>query len=253
MKMLEKELENYKKEHEKILPSENKIMETIKVSREAFYEAEERRNISYMEFLWQQAGYIKKYWWILQMVVLIFFWMKMYVDGQDVYTQRYLGVGASLIVIFMIPEFWKNEKYRSVEIESAAYYSLRQIYAARLVLFGMTDILLLSFFFGIVSMTLQITIQQMMVQFLLPLNVNAAICCFILCSRRFHQEYTAIGCSVFWAGVWTYLIRIDRIYALLSTPVWIGTMLFSIICLMFGVQKLLGNCEKYWEENPLWN
>mgnify|MGYP006990195710 CR=1 FL=1 len=49
--------------------------------------------------------------------------------------QRILGVVASLFIILIIPELWKNQTYQSMEIEATSYYSLRQIYAARMSLF----------------------------------------------------------------------------------------------------------------------
>ena len=66
----------------------------------------------------------------------------------DFYIQRSLGVIASLFVILVIPEFWKNCSNKSMEIEAVSYFSLKQVYAARTLLFGIADTLLLTVFCG---------------------------------------------------------------------------------------------------------
>lgn len=40
----------------------------------------------------------------------------------DFYIQRSLGVIASLFVILVIPEFWKNCSNKSMEIEAVSYF-----------------------------------------------------------------------------------------------------------------------------------
>ena len=91
-----------------------------------------------------------------------------------------MGVAGALFVILLIPELWKNRNCNSMEIEAAAYYSLRQIYAARLLLFGMTDVFLLTVFCLVSSFSLQIAMAELLTQFLFPMVVAACICFGIL-------------------------------------------------------------------------
>lgn len=59
-----------------------------------------------------------------------------------------MGTLAPLFVVLVLPELWKNRSSGALEIECTAYYSLRQIYAARMVLFGLVDLALLTLFFS---------------------------------------------------------------------------------------------------------
>lgn len=77
-------------------------------------------------------------------------------SGEEGYVWRGMGISASVFVIIMISELWKNRSCHSMEIEQAAYYSLRQIYVARMVLFGLVDVFLLIAFCNIMTIGLRI-------------------------------------------------------------------------------------------------
>lgn len=65
-------------------------------------------------------------------VLLLWFLLK-YTDS-NYYTQRCIGIAAPLFVIMLVPEIWKNRNANAMEIECTSYYSLRQMYAARMML-----------------------------------------------------------------------------------------------------------------------
>lgn len=247
MDLLEERLKNYKINQGKTALKEERIIQTLQLSKKAFYEEEENKCISYFEFLWGQASYIKKNSWILQFLLLMFLWMILYTANESYQMQRNIGVLSSVFVIIMIPEFWKNKSNEAMEIEAAAYYSLRQIYAARMCLFAMVDVVLLSLFCSMVFLTTQITIQDIVIQFFLPLNVNCCICCRILCSKRFNSEYVAVSVSIIWAAVWFFFICSKGVFEVISTPAWVVSILFSVLYLCFCLRKVIRNCNKYWE------
>lgn len=243
----------WKNASEKEMVREAHIEKVIRLSQQVFYEAEEKRELSYFEFLWEQAAYIRKYWWILQFLLLGSFWMLLHVTGVRMVTQRNLGILASLFVMIAMPELWKNQNCGAMEIEGAAYYSLRQIYSARLCLFAMVDVLLLSLFCGALSVSGRMTLGEMLVQFFLPLNVNCCICCRILCSGRMHSEYAAVAVSVLWSAVWFFFIWSDAVFERISAPVWAVSVTCSMVYLVFCVRKLLKSQVNYWEVNASWN
>ena len=128
--------------------SEEKIQETICKSKNAFFMAEQERMLSYHEFLWTQLRVVQKRWWILQFILLVVLWIALSFIHDEMYTKRSMGVATALFVILIIPELWKNRSCECMEIEAASYYSLKQVYAARMLLFGVTDILLITLFLG---------------------------------------------------------------------------------------------------------
>ncbi len=250
---LEKQLNDYRAGQENAAAREEKVLQTLRASKRVFYEAEEKKTSSYFEFLWEQAAYIRKYWWLLQFCVLALLWAALYSMGQNPLIQRNMGTFASLFVIIMIPEFWKNKNHGAMEIEGAAFYSLRQIYAARMTIFAMADILLLSLFCFTVQATTQMTIMEMLIQFFLPFNVNCCICCRILCGKRICSETSAVGFSVIWAAVWYFVICNENIFNAVSEPVWIVSLILSVVYFGFSVCKVLNGWKAYWEVSTSWN
>lgn len=242
MSALDKRLEEYKEELQKMELSEEKILMTIQKSEEAFYRSEQERPVSWYEFLFIQASYIQKRWWIFQGMLLAVLWLFLSCLSTGIYMQRVMGVTAPMFVIMLLPELWKNRSSFSVEIEGAAYYSLRQIYAARMLLFVMVDVLLLSIFFAAASFTVKMTIAEAVVQFFLPFNVTCCICLRTFCSRKISSEYAAMAVCMVWAAFWCIVVLKESVYETVSLPVWAAAVAASLFYMCFCVHKILKDC-----------
>lgn len=188
---LEKKLKDYG-ESVKIIPDEQKVTETIRKSMETYCLAEQERFLTYWEFLWTQLQLIRKRWWLFQLLLLILLWAVLPTIKTEQLVQRIFGVSASLFIILIIPELWKNQACQSMEIEAASYYSLRRIYAARMLLFGIVDIILITIFCTSAAVRMDLMFSQFLVQFLFPMTVTAAICFGVLCSRYPFGETAAM-------------------------------------------------------------
>lgn len=239
---LEEQLMAYKKAVQ-TKAREEKIQETVSKSKEAFFAAERQGMLSYHEFLWAQLKVIQKRWWLLQLFVLLLLWAVLVSGQEDAYIQRSMGVTASLFVILIIPELWKNRSCRSMEIEAVSYYSLRQIYAARMLLFGIADIFLLSVFCGIASAGLHYDLTELIVQFLFPLSVTACICFGTLCSKRCFSETSAIALCIVWSVVWLFIILNESVYAKVTFPIWLCLLVFVSVCLATIIYRMLKCCN----------
>lgn len=231
----------------KIIPDEQKVAETVRKSIEAYYLAEQERLLSYWEFLWTQLRLIRKRWWIFQTLLLISLWAVLPSIQAGPYIQRILGAAASLFIILIIPELWKNQMYQSMEIETASYYSLRQIYAARMLLFGIVDIALITLFCISAAIARDIFFSQLLLQFLFPMTVTAAICFGILCSKHSFSEATAISMCVAWSALWLAVILNDKIYTAITFPLWITFIATAFVFLVFTIYRTLHCCNRYWE------
>ncbi len=241
---LKKQLAPFKQAHTQFY--ENKIEETIQNSKKAFFETEQKRILSYREFLWIQLKIIQKKWWILQFLLLSAAWIVLTSTQDEIYAKRSLGVAASLFVILIIPELWKNRSCQCMEIEAAAYYSLRQVYAARMTLFGIADTLLIAVFFQ-ASVRLRFELEEFIVQFLFPLCVTACICFGILCSKYVFHETVAIILCVIWSAVWLCAIRNEQIFSVIAFPVWFCLLIFAFAFLIFAIYRTLTHCNHYLE------
>lgn len=243
---LKEQIIDYKKRTQ-IESQEEKIQETIWKSKEAFFKADQERMLSYREFLWIQFKLIQKRWWMLQFLLLFILGAALVFEYEDSYIGRGMGVMASIFVILIIPELWKNRSCRCMEIEEASYYSLSQIYASRMVLFGIVDVLLLTVFCTTVTMGLRMEFTRLLVQFLLPMLVTACICFGTLCSKYMISETAAIILCVLWSALWLFIILNEAVYKMITLPVWLVCIGGSLSFLCITVFRILKDCDNYWE------
>ena len=241
---LEEKLKAYK-ENVKIVPNERSINETVKKSIDAFCFVEQERLLNYREFLWAQFRLIRKKWWLFQLILLSALGAALPSLQGEYYTQRFMGVAASLFIILIIPEFWKSQTYQSMEIESVSYYSLRQIYSARMLLFGIVDIVLITFFCWLSLAALNVKLSQILVQFIFPMAVTACICFGMLCSRHPFSETVAVMMCTVWSGVWLSIVLNERIYAAITYPLWLTFLGIALLFLVFAVYRTLYCCNDF--------
>lgn len=232
---------------------EAKIQKTIEVSKVAFYAAEGTHTLSPIEFLYQQSRYVKKQWWLLQGLLLGILCLILYVSDSTMFTRRSLGIAAPLFVILILPEFWKNRSSDAMEVEGTTFYTIRQVYAARLTLFAGVDLLLLTMFFFGASFFAMVTIWELMIQFVLPFNVGCCICFQSLYNSRSGAEaFSILLCSV-WTGLWVLVVLSEPIYNAISVPVWIALLAMSFVFLGYSVYKGQRRIYRIWEVKPSWN
>lgn len=206
--------------------------------------------IRFQDFLWTQLKLIKKKWWIMQFILLIILSYILKVEESTRELHRSLGVASSLFVILIIPELWKNQANNSLEIECTAYYSLKQIYASRLIIFGVVDVSLLTIFFLTSSVFLDFPIVSFMVYFLFPLCMTTIICLIILSSKRHVSETTTVISCLFWSVIWLSIILNDIVFKIITLPVWILLLSFSIIFIGLLIRNVLNHTNHFWEVSP---
>lgn len=232
---------------------ESKLQKTIAVSKAAFLAGEAERTVSHAEFLYQQSRYVKKHWWLIQAALLLFVCLLLHQTEGDLHIRRSLGVAAPLFVILILPELWKNRGNDAMEVEGTTFYTIRQLYAARLTLFAGVDLLLLTTFFCGATYFTRITLWDLMIQFLLPFNVACCICFRSLYGGQNSSEvFSILLCSI-WTGLWVLVISNDAVYNAISVPVWIGLLIASFAYLGYSIHKGQKTIYKTWEAKASWN
>lgn len=218
---------------------EDRIQAAIERSKIAFYEGLEARETQWLEFLIGQFSFIRKRWWVFQLFFLIFLWGLLYFWRSEPVFRRDAAALIVMFVVLIIPELWKNAQNHSTEVENAACFTMRQIYAARLTIFGLVDLCLLTFFFLAAILTVRITLLDIIIQFLIPLNVASCICLAVLAGGWFQSEYAAVGFCIIWTGVWYWLLNQEQIYRAISGPAWVGLLFLSIAGAAAAGKRLL--------------
>lgn len=227
--------------------NKEKLQCTIEKSKEAFWKSQTSTEVSWLEFLYQQAAYIQKRWWLGQGLLLGALWLVLYFSNSNVYERRCAGILVPCFVILFLPELWKNRSSNAMEVEGTAYFSLQKIYAARMLLFGMVDICLLTVFFVVSVFTIQITVIDFLIQFLVPLNVTGCICLGTLRSKRNFSAFSALMLCMGWIVIWISMVLNDEIYKNISLPVWIGIILLSFICFFYSIMRVWKDSSNYFE------
>lgn len=253
MRLTNNQIRKYLGAKEKVFYTEKKLQETIWKSKEAFVESEAENFISRAEFLYQQMKYIHKRWWVLQGIVLFLLWLLLQMTESNFYEQRGMGIAASLFAVLLLPELWKNRSANALEIESASYYSLRQIYSARIFAFALVDFLLICSFTLPVMLTGRLPAREMMIQFFLPYLVTCCICFRALSGIKTGSQVVALFLCFFWCIVWTQIVLNEKVYGAVSLPVWLGMTVAAAFYLGYCICKEQNNCTGMWEENTLWN
>ena len=190
---------------------------------------------------------------MLQGLLLIYLCWFLHFTASDFLIRRTLGTAASLFVILILPELWKNRSCNAMEVECTTLFSLRQIYAARLTLFAGVDILLLTLFFVSTSFVSRLTLWEMLIQFLLPFNVTCCICFRCLYSKRINTEALSILICGFWIGLWTLVIQSDAVYYAISIPMWAGLLTTSFLYMGYTLFHGKSKWQNVLEAKPQWN
>lgn len=231
--------------------NEEKIAKTVHLSKKAFYCSEAASPLSRFDFLMRQSRYIGRRWWLFQGLLLALVLLLLSASETPMYLQKCLGVTAPLFTVLALPELWKNRSSGAMEVECAAYYSLRQIYAARLTLFMGVDFLLISLFLFGVSCLGRLTVWEILIGFVLPFNVSCCICFF--CLYRPASEVLSILLCMAWTLLWRQIVLTERIYRAVSPLAWVGMLALSFLFLFYIVTRGQQNLKRVWENQPLWN
>ena len=247
MMKYKQQIKEYKEEIEKKyvrIEAENR---TVKACQNIL--SKQSHRTSYFEFLYEQTKFIKKRWWILQGCVLMCLWIWLSNYTSDIKDMmRIMGISATIFVVLIVPEIWKNRRNGAIEIEQASYYTLRQICTARMLMFGVVDLVIVMVFLAITYQTTILSLSDLVVNFLLPVNVSCCICFRVLYSRWEKSEYIAVLSCLVWVGLWMMIVANDVIYQKIVTPVWVAMLILTFVYFIFCVQKSLVFDEKILED-----
>ncbi len=233
------------KERETVVPREEKIKETVASCKDIYFQQEQDRLLTYWEFLWTQFRYTRKRWWGLQAGLLLLA-CQIIPEMENNYRIRSFGVIGCLFVVLIIPELWRNKDSDSTQVEAACLYSLRQVYSARITLFGIVDIALLTLF-GFTLGRMGFTLMEVLSQFLLPVTVTACICFSLLCGKsNFGETISLVACLMF-GGAWWLILMNEGIYTRIVPSMWAALFALALVFFALSVHKTIHTTNQYWE------
>lgn len=228
------------------MTQEEHIQQTIKKSIDAFWEHEQKQKPSIFEFLYSQFLFIQKRWWGLQFGCLLLLWILLNFGFSQSIERKAIAIIIPIFALLILPELWKSRQTNMEDIENTSVHTTRDIYLARLILFGAVDL------FGMTILwlvTFPQGIENLIFELLIPFN---GVCTLMLGSLVYYsgrEFYLPIGLCFLFTIVWFLIISNDNLYTELSYSLWFLLFLFSSILLLSMICKLMQKCK----EVPVWN
>lgn len=208
-----------------------------------FMAEEARRWLHPIDAITTQVQMIAKRWWVLQAVLLTVAWVLLQSETDVLAVRRMLAVIGALFGILVIPELWKNERTNSIEVEMTAMYSLRYIYAIRLLVFAVADVCLLTLFSALTVLTNQMALIDVVIQLLLPISITAAICVGLLGRPRVTERQAILAC-LGWNALWAMVITNDWLYGHLASPLLVGLLGGVVIVGLWLTYRVLTGADQ---------
>ena len=230
---------------------EKKLLQTIDVAKKEYRKQMLLEPMNCFEFLFQQMLYLNKRYWLTQLAV--FFaaafslgFMNLY-DGIGENKIRYCAIFAPILIIFSIPELWKNISTNAYEVENTTYYDLRKVYLSRLVLVGMFDLIIATLLTVIIVQGSGFSTYEAIIYFFVPFNFNCCICFSLLCSRKICSEFIAVSACISGAAFWYLLVKNYHVYELLQIKTWYLLLILSFLYLVFVGVRVVESSRNYLE------
>ena len=112
----------------------------------------------------------------------------------------------------------------------------------------MVDVLMLTAFCLVNVGSGQLMLEEIMLQFFLPLTVTCCICFRTLYSRRACPEVFAVILCLLWSGIWLQVALLGKLYDKVSVPVWYGVLVTAFCYLLYCIYRGQRNCRAVLEE-----
>ena len=185
---------------------EEKIQQTIRAAEQSLLDAQAREPMGMGEFFANQVRYVRKRWWLLQTLLLAALYWYVVNQTQAVFIRQALGTGGTLLIVLAIPELWKNLEWGAMDIEFTSMYTIRQVYCVRLILLSGVDLILITLFCLAASAGDALAIWDLMVQFIMPVNVTACICLTCLYFPKVKSLAFPLALCLCFAVLWQRIV-----------------------------------------------
>ncbi|WPC44016.1 hypothetical protein [Clostridium sp. JS66] len=228
-----------------------KMKRTIELSKKQYLKQIISEPVNSLEFLFEQMQYLSKNYWITQILVFFTAVCSLVVMNQYNFIGNkaaYCAILTPLLIIFAIPELWKNISAGAFEVENTTYFDLRKLYFARLLLVGMLDLIIATILVIAAVNIIKFSIYEAVIYFFVPFNFTSCICFSLLCrKKRLCSEVLALGICIIQATLWYVLVNNYHIYAMLQMKIWYLLLLLSFCYMVFAGKKIIKYSRYYCE------
>ncbi len=231
---------------------EKKMIQTIEAAKKEYQRQMLLEPMNMWEFLFQQMTSLSKSYWFTQLTVFFVAAFSLgFLNLHEVISENkmsYCAIYGPLLIIFSIPELWKNISTNTYELENTTYFDLRKVYLSRLVLVGMLDLIVATILTVITVKTSGFSPYGAVIYFFVPFNLNCCICFSLLCSKiKICSELLAVCSCISGAFIWYLLVNNYHVYELLQMKTWYVLLGLSLVYLIFSGKRIVKSGKCYLE------
>ena len=194
-------------------------------------------------FVWRQAGFIRKRMWVLQFVLLAGVLALVGHSEALPLLRRYAlcAAAAPLLLVANVQDLSRVYHQGMVELELATRYSLPRITAARLLVFGLCDGVLLAVVAAVGAAATRTQLWVVLLYCLTPFCGVSALCVALLRYLR-PAAFSRAALGVV-GGAWLVLLLPlsafqHSLYAPQHQPLWAGALAVSLAALVWQTHRL---------------
>lgn len=196
-------------------------------------------------FVRTQAGFIRKRMWALQFAVLAGVLLLVWANGgTGAYALRQYALcaaAAPLLLIANVQDLARVYHQGMLELELATRYSLPRVTAARLLIFGVCDAVLLGILAAVGAVMSRADLGVVLLYCLTPFCAVSAACMALLRRLRpaaFTRAALAVTAAVIFVLVLPAPRLQGRLYAPGARPVWAAVLVLSVLALARQTRRL---------------
>lgn len=192
-------------------------------------------------FVWTQAGFIRKRMWVLQFALLAGLLVLVASTGLPLRRYALCAAAAPLLLVANVQDLARVYHQGMVELELVTRYSLPKVTAARLLIFGACDGVLLAVLALVGSAVHRADLGAVLLYCLTPFTVVSALCLALL-RRLKPAAFGRVALAVVGISALAVLLPADRLQGWLYSrdvrPLWAAALAVSALALAWQSRRL---------------
>lgn len=192
-------------------------------------------------FVWTQAGFIRKRMWALQFALLAGLLVLVTAAGLPLRRYALCAAAAPLLLVANVQDLARVYHQGMVELELVTRYSLPRVTAARLLIFGACDGVLLAVLALVGSAVHRADLGAVLLYCLTPFTVVSALCLALL-RRLKPAAFGRVALAVVGTSALLVLLPADRLQSWLYSqdvrPLWVAALAVSALALAWQSRRL---------------
>lgn len=226
-----------------------KLEETIALSKKIVMENQKNKEAGGLEFVFGQMRFISAGTWLVKFFIFAGMVLVIYLfsAGGTEYTDQMLAVATPVLVLSSMPEFFKNIRFQSTDVELCTRFGLKKAYMARFLLLGMYDLCMATVWILLGNHWLSLSLYQLVIRFLAPYNSTLMVCLSVMMVQKSGTEYLAETAGAAWMAVLFWSTRYLKIYEKIQTLLWAVLIGVSCVYIGFVMKKIIDGTERILE------